>query len=111
MSRLAASRISSVFGLKVRPSTATVLPLSSPPHASMILSAIRFLRWALMSIVVSISRTGAPYWRAVLARRTDQVQRILENARPAATRPRVEHLAADAPVETDPARHVVHIGA
>src|SRR5690606_41924141 len=34
IARLGLSRMSSVFGLKVRPSTAIVLPSTDPPHAA-----------------------------------------------------------------------------
>ena len=58
MTRLGASRMSSVFGLKVSPSTATVLPVTEPPQAATILSAIASLRASLSAITVSTIRTG-----------------------------------------------------
>jgi hypothetical protein len=42
--RLGASRTSSVSGLKARPSTATVLPLSEPPAARSTRPAMAILR-------------------------------------------------------------------
>ena len=58
--RLGASRMSSVLGLKVRPKTATVFPRSEPPHAATTLSAIARLRASLIPITVSTILTGAP---------------------------------------------------
>jgi len=43
MTRLGASRMSSVLGLKVRPKTATVFPRSEPPHAATTLVGHRTL--------------------------------------------------------------------
>ncbi len=57
--------MSSVLGLKVRPSRPTVLPAASPPSAATILSAIFSLRASLTSTVVSTSRVGAPASAAV----------------------------------------------
>ena len=47
------SRMSSVFGLKVRPRSATVLPCASPPIALMILRAIERLRCSLTCTTAS----------------------------------------------------------
>ncbi len=59
MSRPRASRMSSVLGLKVRPSTPTVLPArSSLPSTATTLPAMAFLRSSLTATVVSISRIG-----------------------------------------------------
>ncbi|MNE60534.1 hypothetical protein D3C80_1556830 [compost metagenome] len=61
--------MSSVFGLKVRPSRATVLPFRSvPPKAATTRSAMAFLRVSLTSTVVSIRRSGAPASVAVRTR-------------------------------------------
>ncbi len=60
------SRMSSVLGLKVRPSTPMVLPRTSPPTAAMTLRAIARLRVSLTATVVSIRRMGAPLSSAVL---------------------------------------------
>ncbi len=68
MSRLGASRMSSVFGLKVRPSTARVLPATEPPQWAMILAAICFLRAALTATTDSTIRIGAPACSAVRTR-------------------------------------------
>ena len=67
MVRLGASRMSSVLGLKVRPSTAMVLPATEPPQCETILPAMRFLRRLLTSITVSTMRIGDPCWAAVRA--------------------------------------------
>ena len=61
MTRLGASRTSSVLGLKVRPSTAMLLPVTAPPQAPAMISAMRRLRASLTSITVSTMRVGAPY--------------------------------------------------
>ena len=58
MVREGAARMSSVPGLNVRPSTATRLPVRSPPTASATFSAMRRLRSSLMAIVDSRRRTG-----------------------------------------------------
>ena len=54
------SRMSSVSGLKVRPSTAIVLPRTEPPHAAITRIAIADLRASFTATVVSTSRDGAP---------------------------------------------------
>ncbi len=59
--------MSSVSGLKVRPSTATVLPATLPPQAAITRSAIAFLRSSFTRIVVSTSVCGAPKSWPVLA--------------------------------------------
>ncbi|MNE40712.1 hypothetical protein D3C80_1347490 [compost metagenome] len=64
-----ASRMSSVLGLKVRPSRATVLPFRSvPPRAAATRSAMAFLRASLTSTVVSIRRSDEPASVAVRTR-------------------------------------------
>src|SRR5438552_3461670 len=73
MARLGASRMSSVLGLKVRPSTARVLPARLPPQAAMILSAIRRLRAWLTSTTVSTIASATAASRAV---RTHAVQSL-----------------------------------
>jgi hypothetical protein len=45
--------MSSLLGLKVKPSTATVLPRGEPPHATTTLAAIARLRASFSSITVS----------------------------------------------------------
>ena len=57
--------MSSVFGLKVRPSAATVLPATDPPSAATMCSTIWCLRASLNSTVVSIREIGASASRAV----------------------------------------------
>ena len=52
--------MSSVPGLKVRPSTAMVLPCTLPPQAAMILAPIDALRASLTWTVASTSREEAP---------------------------------------------------
>ena len=60
MGTLGASRISSVSGLNVRPSTAIVLPWTDPPHAWMIRAAMADFRASLTATVASTNRDGAP---------------------------------------------------
>ncbi len=102
-----ASRMSSVSGLKVRPSTAIVLPRTEPPQA-----CDHPHRHAGLARVVD--RDGGlhqPRRRAVVLRGAHQRQRVLGEARAAVARPGMQELAADAAVQPDAARHVVHIGA
>ena len=54
------SRMSSVSGLKVRPSTAIVLPRTEPPQALMTRIAMLDLRASFTATVASTSRDGAP---------------------------------------------------
>ena len=63
--RLGASRMSSVFGLKVRPSTAIVLPATEPPAALITTCAIVSLRRSLAAITASTIVTGEATWWAV----------------------------------------------
>ena len=60
MVRLGASRMSSVFGLKVRPSTANVFPATLPPQALTIFSAILRLRVSFTATTCSTIEIGAP---------------------------------------------------
>ena len=60
-----ASRMSSVLGLKVTPSTAMVLPSTLPPQASTTLAAMLFLRSSLTPTTVSTMRKGLPASLAV----------------------------------------------
>ncbi len=84
-----------------------VLPFTLPPQASMIFVAMCFLRESLMATTVStISQRGARFLR-----RAHQRQRVLGEARAAVTGARVQKLAADAPVEPDAARDIVHVRA
>ena len=52
--------MSSVFGLKVRPSIAIFFSLTSPPQAVTILRAIERLRAVFTATVVSTSLSGLP---------------------------------------------------
>ena len=52
------SRMSSVLGLKVSPSTATVLPRTEPPAAAITFLAIARLRWSFTAATVSTILTG-----------------------------------------------------
>ena len=61
-----ASRMSSVLGLKVRPSTAMVLPRRLPPSAAATLRAMARLRTSLTATTVSTMRSGAALSCAVL---------------------------------------------
>ncbi len=58
--------MSSVFGLKVSPSTAIVLPRTEPPAAATTFFAIARLRVSLTAATVSTMRTGVPKSCAVL---------------------------------------------
>src|SRR5262249_26125773 len=58
--RLGASRMSSVFGLNVRPSTATVLPCSEPLQAATTLATIARLRASFTAITVVTILVGTP---------------------------------------------------
>ena len=68
ISRLGASRMSSVLGLNVRPSTPIVLPPRSSPSASITLPAIAVLRRSLALTVASTSVSGRPASAAVRTR-------------------------------------------
>ncbi len=68
MSIEGASRMSSVLGLKVRPSIAIVLPRTEPPQAAMTFRPIARLRWLLTAATVSTRRMGASKSCAVLIR-------------------------------------------
>ena len=57
--REGASRMSSVFGLKVSPRIAMVLPRTLPSQAWMILRAMARLRWSFTAATVSTMRIGA----------------------------------------------------
>src|SRR6185437_5368096 len=103
MTRLGASRMSSVFGLKVRPRTATVLPIT-PPKARSIFSAIATLRASLTATTASTRRVG-------IARGLEQGQRVLGKAGAAEAGPGMQELAADAAIQADAARHVLDVGA
>ena len=65
MSSEGASRMSSVLGLKVSPSTPTVRPFTEPPQKSMTLAAMRFLRALFTSMTCSTMVCGALTSRAV----------------------------------------------
>ena len=67
MSSDGASRMSSVLGLKVRPSTPIVRPATEPPQKSMTFSAIFFLRALFTSMTCSTMVCGAFASRAVWA--------------------------------------------
>src|SRR3546814_5402387 len=62
-----ASRMSSVLGLNVRPSTATVLPRALPPIALMTLRPIARLRLSFTATVASTIRTGESWSCAVFS--------------------------------------------
>src|SRR4028119_2395522 len=118
-----ASRMSSVLGLKVSPSTATVLPRTEPPQAATTLRPMARLRWLLHAATGPTRRTRASRdrRRPRLARRAalalavdrrhrlhqahggleilgglDQRQGVLGKARAAIARPRMEELRAAA---------------
>jgi hypothetical protein len=61
-----ASRMSSVFGLKVSPRMAIFLPRTLPSQAAMTLRPMARLRLSLIATVVSMRRTGLSWSCAVL---------------------------------------------
>ena len=99
--------MSSVLGLKVRPSTAMVAPRTLPPQAAMTLRAMARLRWSL----TDDDRLDDAAGRAEVVRRLQQRHGVLGEAGAAVARAGVEELAADAVVEADAARHLLHVGA
>src|ERR1700755_493763 len=93
-----ASRMSSVFGLKVRPSSDTVLPRTSPLSAAETLRDIARLRASLTGTDHSLRRRGAvprvvhghprlddAEWLLVVLAGLEQRQRVLGEARAAIT--------------------------
>ena len=102
-----ASRMSSVSGLKVRPSTAIVLPRTEPPHAAD--HAHRHAR--LARVVDRDRRLHQARRRAVILGGAHQRQRVLGEAGAAVAGAGMQELAADAAIQPDAARHVVHVGA
>ena len=58
--------MSSVSGLNVSPSSATVLPRTEPPQARITLRAMARFLWSLTATTVSTSRSGVPASWAVL---------------------------------------------
>ena len=99
--------MSSVLGLKVRPSRATVLPRASPPSAWMTLRPIARLRASFTLTTDSTIRSGA--W-CVLGG-LEQSERVLGEAGAAIAGAGMEEFGADPVVEADAARHVLDVGA
>ncbi len=97
--------MSSVLGLKVKPSTPTFLPRISPPTAAITLRPMARLRLSLMAIVVFNQTDRA----IVILRGLGQRQRILRKARAAIAGSRMQELGADPAIEADAARHVLNI--
>ena len=102
-----ASRMSSVSGLKVRPSTATVLPRRLPPAALATLRAIARLRLSL----TAEHRFDDAQRHVVILRGLDQRAGVLRKARAAEARAGVQEFRADAVVEPDAARDLLDVGA
>ena len=94
------SRMSSVLGLKVRPSTATVLPRASPPQRGDDLARHR----ALAVVVDRHHGLDDALRRVVILRCLDQRERILGKARAAIAGTGMQELCADAVVEPDATR-------
>ena len=107
MSRLGASRISSVLGLNVRPSSAIAVPSARPPQASMILCAIDLRRASLTATTVSTMRVAAPASPASRLSATVSLGKQL----PPKPGPAWRNFCADAAVEADPAGHRLDVGA
>ncbi len=101
-----ASRMSSVLGLNVSPSTPTVLPRRLPPSAADTLRAM-----ALAVIVDGEDCLDDPQWRVVVLTGLDQCAGILRKTRAAEAGTGMQELRADAVIEADAARDVLDIRA
>src|SRR3546814_11842897 len=101
-----ASRMSSVLGLNVRPSTATVLPRVAA-HCADDLAAHR----PLAVVVYCHGRLHDPHRRIMVLRRLPQRQRVLGEAGAAIARPCMKELRSAAVVEADAARAVLPVRA
>src|SRR5262249_48537961 len=99
-----ASRRSSVLGLNVSPSTAISLPRMLPPSAPDTLRAIP-------RVLHRRDRLDDAQRRGEILAGLDQRHRVLREARAAKTRAGMQELGADAVVEADAARDLLHIGA
>src|SRR4030081_2509423 len=102
-----ASRMSAVLGLKVRPSTATVLPRSTPAKAEETLRAIARFLISLTVSTASRMRSGTSWSCAVLI----SARTSFGKQEPPKASPGMKKLRADAVVEADAARDLLHIGA
>ena len=107
MTRLGASRMSSVLGLKVTPSTA--IGLAARAAAGGALDAARHGDLALG--VDRLHLLDERQRRLRLARGADQRRHVLGEAGAAIAGTRMQELVADAPVGADGGRHLLHIGA
>src|SRR6266567_3857153 len=93
MTRLGASRMSSVLGLNVRPSTAIVLPCSEPPAGRHDLGRHR----ALAAIVHRHHRRHDAARHVVVLPDRGERGEILGKTRTSETRPCMQELRSDAP--------------
>ena len=102
-----ASRMSSVLGLKVRPSTA--IGAAADAAAA---GRDHLARHGPLALVVDgRNRLQDAAGRAEIVRRLHQRGEVLGKARAAEARPGVQELAPDPVVEADAARHLLHVGA
>ena len=92
--------MSSVLGLKVRPSSAICLAAHVTAQCLETLRAMARLRASFTATTVSTMRSGASWSCAGLQQR----ERVLGKARSAIARPGMQELRADAVVEADAAR-------
>ena len=102
ITRLGLSRMSSVFGLKVTPRTAMVLPRTEPPQASTIRRTIR----CACALVDRDHALDDAQGHVGFLGDAQQRQRVLGEARAAEARPGMQELAADPAVEADALGHV-----
>ena len=101
------SRMSSVPGLKVTPSTAMVLPATEPPQASVILLTMRRFLPSLTPTTASTMRRCVLCCSPVRKQR----QRVLGEAGAAIARAGMQELLADAAVQTHALGDLLHVGA
>ena len=99
--------MSSVLGLKVRPSTA--MRLAGDAAAAGVDDALGHR--GLARVVAADHGLDDAQRRARLLRGPHQREAVLGEARAAVAGPGMQELAADAAVEADAARHVLHVGA
>src|SRR3954470_18495569 len=102
----AASRMSSVSALKVRPSSAMVLPRNGPLQTAATLRAMERLRASLEAR----TRLYDPHWSLMVLPHLGECTGILWEAGSAKTRTRLQISHADALIETNSPGHVTDPG-
>ena len=98
--------MSSVLGLNVSPSTATVLPRKPPANIAATLRAIERFLTSLTAATTSTSSQR----NVIVLRSLDQSTHIFGEAGTAKTRARMEKFAADPVIQADAAGHLLNIG-